>query len=322
MRNFFSKLAPAIKEYLDFRVAMGRSTCHDCHLELFDRFLCNNYPDTDTLSQEVVLAWISDESLKEHNALSYKASAIRLFAKYMGNESYMLPSRYTSKKSSLFSPYIFTDAELKAFFHAADNISLTSRHDPFLKYSIPVLLRFLYTCGLRPNEGCAIKRENICFKTGEALITKTKAHKERIVVMSDDILDMCKKYDTQRVVGAKQSEYFFVRSDGLPIHKAQLRYLFLRCWIQANPDVPANMLPRVRPYDLRHRYASAILQKWLDEGRNIYAMMTYLRAYMGHEDFSETAYYIHILPENLLHSPGVDWNSLDKIGPGVEVWRG
>ena len=50
-------------------------------------------------------------------------------------------------------------------------------------------------------------------------------------------------------------------------------------------------------------------------------MLPYLRTYMGHEKFADTAYYIHILPENLLRSPGVDWNRLDAIVPGVEVWE-
>jgi hypothetical protein len=36
---------------------------------------------------------------------------------------------------------------------------------------------------------------------------------------------------------------------------------------------------------------------------------------MGHEDLGETAYYIHILPENLVKSAGVDWDSLNSLLP-------
>jgi integrase len=81
------------------------------------------------------------------------------------------------------------------------------------------------------------------------------------------------------------------------------------------------MLPKVRPYDLRHRFASTILQKWLTEERDFYAMLPYLRAYMGHEKFSHTAYYIHLLPENLLCSSGVDWSAIDSVNLEVTIWK-
>ena len=74
-------------------------------------------------------------------------------------------------------------------------------------------------------------------------------------------------------------------------------------------------------YFFRHRYASTVLQKWLSEGRDLYAMLPYLSAYMGHEDFSYTAYYIHLLPENLLNSAGVDWSVIDAVNPEVDVWK-
>jgi len=41
---------------------------------------------------------------------------------------------------------------------------------------------------------------------------------------------------------------------------------------------------------------------------------------MGHERFSDTAYYIHLLPENLLSSPSVDWDAIDADVPEVSVW--
>ena len=50
------------------------------------------------------------------------------------------------------------------------------------------------------------------------------------------------------------------------------------------------------------------------------AMLPYLSVYMGHAKLSETAYYIHILPENLIMSPGVDWDALNAILPEVSKW--
>lgn len=81
-----------------------------------------------------------------------------------------------------------------------------------------------------------------------------------------------------------------------------------------------NPVPRkIRVYDLRHRFASACLNRWLDRGEDLMVMLPYLRAYMGHHTLSETAYYIHILPDNLVKSPAVDWDVFNAMFPEVTV---
>ena len=43
------------------------------------------------------------------------------------------------------------------------------------------------------------------------------------------------------------------------------------------------------------------------------ALMPYLSTYMGHVSLEETLYYIHLLPERLKSSPGIDWKMLNDI---------
>lgn len=76
----------------------------------------------------------------------------------------------------------------------------------------------------------------------------------------------------------------------------------------------------MRVYDLRHRFASAALHRWLDEGKDLYSRLPYLRTYMGHKELAATAYYIHLLPENLVKSAGIDWDALGRMIPEVELW--
>ena len=89
---------------------------------------------------------------------------------------------------------------------------------------------------------------------------------------------------------------------------------------RSNPGVDPDMLPPVGIYDLRHRFASAALGRWLDNGENLFNRLPYLRAYMGHKELSATVYYIHLLPENLVKSAGIDWDSLRQMIPEVELW--
>ena len=80
-------------------------------------------------------------------------------------------------------------------------------------------------------------------------------------------------------------------------------------------------MPRLRPYDFRHGFASSVLQKWLDEKKDLYTMLPYLRAYLGHEHIEDTAYYIHVIPERLLKSPGINWDEMDLLMPEVSIWE-
>ena len=50
-------------------------------------------------------------------------------------------------------------------------------------------------------------------------------------------------------------------------------------------------------------------------------MLPRLRAYMGHYTLKETAYYVHLLPENLSKNRGIDWEAFSEIIPEVEPWQ-
>ena len=47
-------------------------------------------------------------------------------------------------------------------------------------------------------------------------------------------------------------------------------------------------------------------------------LLPYLSAYMGHSELTSTLYYVHLLPENLRRSEGVDWDRLSRIYGGGE----
>jgi integrase len=57
--------------------------------------------------------------------------------------------------------------------------------------------------------------------------------------------------------------------------------------------------------------------KWMDEGRDLFTWLPYLSAFMGHADFSRTAYYIHLLPERLVKTSAIDWARFSNLIPEV-----
>jgi len=319
--KFISGLAPAINAMLDYREALGFSKeTYMSNLMNFDYYCAERYPIEAVISKEMTLGWLHRELDKPRPNINAKATTVRLLGKYLaaiGKEAYVLPDNFVSRKMQS-TPYIFTDAELSSLFDASDKLLENGDNDALVA---PVLFRLIYTCGLRPNEGRELEYTNVNLDTGEILVTKTKRKKERLVVMSNDMVALCRKYDARRKIFGGGSTFFFPSQDGNAYEERRVDRLFKRCWAIANSSISPGELPIVRVYDLRHRFASAVLNRWLDEKRDLYTMLPYLRAYMGHMHMSETAYYIHILPENLVKSAGIDWAALESLVPEVSVWQ-
>ena len=318
MSEFHSCFAKKLNEYVGFRCSLGFSRDHQNHLLKLDQYCIQFHPTACVLTAELVKGWIKYEVNSQHGSIQHKQSAIRGFAKFLGPDAYFLTENYGTHKRN-FRPYLLSDDELTAFFAVADN--LERPWDPFYAESAGVIFRLLYTCGLRPPEVRKIRHKDINFKTGEIFINQSKQSKDRIVVASQDMTALMKQYDYRRRIFCGDSEEFFIHTDGRPITSEQLADLTRLCWELANPDVPSAELPRLRPYDFRHLFASTVLQTWIDEGKNLYAQLPYLRAYMGHEDFRDTLYYIHILPERILMSNAIDWAQIESVGLEDSVWN-
>lgn len=319
--GFTSKFGVDLENMIRLKVALGGAeSTYLTRAQNFDRFCAERYPDADCLTEPLAISWLKDAG-DVSGAILSRLAFERGFAAYLnsvGKPAYALPERFASGRS-IFVPYIFTDNELSALFREIDAYQYP--REPFLPVLLSTYFRLTYTCGLRPNEGRNLKKRDVDLDTGEIQILNTKMQKSRVVVMSDDMLSMAKVYTTLREVAFPDSEYFFPSPDGKPYTARWMQGKFKRFFACANPSIPKDFLPPVRVYDLRHRFATAVLNRWLDEKKDINSRLPYLRAYMGHKDIESTAYYIHLLPENLVKSAGVDWESMGQIFPRAELWE-
>ncbi|MDO4553641.1 MAG: tyrosine-type recombinase/integrase [Lachnospiraceae bacterium] len=320
--KFNSRFSKELSEMIEYKVSLGyNQNTYLTHAVHFDKYCMEKYPDISTLTKEAVLGWLELRLGEAPITLQGRCGFIRTFARYLisiGRDAYLIPDRFIGGQSK-FVPYLFTDKELTSLFHEIDN--MVSTQEPFQQHLLPVIFRMIYTCGLRPQEGRTIRRKNVNLETGEILITETKRHKERIIVMSDDMRTLASSYCLIRDAAYPDSDYMFPNKEGDP-YKAvwlqkKLKYFF-RC---VHPDIDPDILPSVRIYDLRHRFASAVIMKWLDNQEDFYNKLPYLRTYMGHTQLSATAYYIHLLPENLVKSAGIEWSVLEQLIPEVELWE-
>src|SRR6478735_5504241 len=58
-----------------------------------------------------------------------------------------------------------------------------------------------------------------------------------------------------------------------------------------------------RPYDFRHHFAYACIERWMRQRKDVAAMLPYLSRYMGHATIESTHYYIHTSPDSWTPTP-------------------
>jgi len=271
----------------------------------------------DMLSIADIRPWCERRSTEKPESYRRRATAAREYTKYlyaMGLCDGIL-SMDAVPSVRRYTPYIFSDVELEALFRASDH----QRGDPCNPLSpdiIAVIYRLIYFCGLRPNEGRELRRKDFHTENGVLLIRKNKTHKERLIPMAEDVARFCGNYLPKRDLLFPDSEFLFPSPSGKPYPAKWLTRHFLVLWREVYPEATDR---RVRVYDLRHRFATAVLMEWLDRGEDLYTALPYLSAYMGHGDFRDTVYYIHLLPERLLKTASIDWERFSNLLPEVTI---
>lgn len=132
---------------------------------------------------------------------------------HLGN--YMLPLRGETyitknklKRAKPTEPHIFTDAQLEEFFRICDGLKAV-KYPPYRHLVTPVMFRLIYCCGLRNSEACNLKCSEINLKDGTIKIHESKGHKNRVVYMSADLTELCRKYNSVMETKNPGREYFF-----------------------------------------------------------------------------------------------------------------
>lgn len=311
--EFKSGLGADMSDMLDFKEALGHSrSSYDENLWQFDKFCVIKYPDATELTREIVedysRGW-DDGRPRSTNCLK----TVREFGKYLssiGKPAYVLPSKFIPQHHRE-TPYPITDEELRRFFLATDSLE-SSKNNRLLEYIVPTIFRLQLACGMRPQEVRRLECSDFDFDRNTIYITKGKKNKDRLLSVSQDVMNLCMKYDCIAKRFHPNRKYFFPSVKGNAYGSNSLTHMFHACWEMAGNSTNGKSCT---PYDLRHAYATRTLMKWIEEGKDLGTYLPYLSAYMGHERFQDTFYYVHLLPERLAKMPFMDVSSIiPKVG--------
>lgn len=309
------RLRADLEAMMEWRAAAGYAPGAYRHtLPRFIDYVGERWPDDEAVTSGMVDGWLAHSAYQSAASQAKFVSCLRIlarFSNFLGRGDFVPGDEYSIRQVR-YQPHLFTDAELVALFDALDSVSgVGSGRRLVPELVLPVWTRLLYCCGMRPQEPPSLLRADVDLESGDVWVRQAKRHRDRHLIVSPDMRRLMARYDD--AVSSPGRTWFFERWDGGPYttewYWGHWRRAVDGCGVEWGD-------PRPRPYDLRHAFCSRVLAGWMDSGEDAMSLMPALSAFVGHAELDSTLYYVHLLPDRLRASPGVDWQSLNDVYGG------
>lgn len=192
-----------------------------------------------------------------------------------------------------FIPYIFTANELTKFIGAA-RFRQQGESSPVRREIYAVLFGLIASTGLRISEALNLTLSDVV-PDGILHIRKTKFGKSRMVPLHPSMMKILDQYLELRLAVVAEDDHLFLSEGKRQIYYSVPQKAFHE--ILALAGIAPGRKRRPRIHDLRHTFATRVLEK-CGAGREAVARHAVaLMTYMGHSNLRYTYWYLHRTPE-------------------------
>jgi integrase len=169
-------------------------------------------------------------------------------------------------------------------------------HSPW-RWQASAFFTLMHSCGLRTGETRLLPTDRVDLRAGHIDVLWSKGNRSRQLPLTGQVGEILAECDrtSRKIFGADRAA-FFVSTVGAQVRPNAIGNAFHRIWDQAGLPRPSGG-KQPRPYDFRHHFAYANIERWMAEGTDVNAMLPYLSRYMGHASLHSTLYYIHTSPD-------------------------
>ncbi len=211
-----------------------------------------------------------------------------------------MPQRPRRRCHSSYTPYIYSEAELKRLLTAVPTAT-AGAGCVMDADTLRTLLLLLYGAGLRHGEALRLKLGDVDVAQSLIHIRGTKFFKTRIVPLSACLNNVIREF-----VATRRKDYsvcdespLFSKRDGTPLNNNTICTTFRRlCTIAGiRRDGGARNQPRM--HDLRHSAAVHRVTAWYRCGADLNDLLPKLATYLGHTNLSGTQRYLTMTQELL-----------------------
>lgn len=298
MSEFNSVLKDEIDSFLMFRKSYVKSAFtykHDfCIMSHFDNYLCRIGCDNIDVTEDEIYGWMETIDGKSSTKASY-VTVVRCFLKQLIGLGYhpFMPKPY--KVNDDYIAYQYSDEEIARIIAEADKISFKSKKYPYFSVEFPVILRLLYSCGLRLEEVTHLKVSDVDFDNGILFIKKAKRGRQRYVPMHESMTEILYRYCIRLDIATHNEFYVFPGTDlanGLPSFNVRNQFNKLK------KSIGMEELDR-EPFErgaclhcFRHKFAFDSFKQAEKNGGDPLDHIPWLSIYLGHSSLDETQKYL------------------------------
>lgn len=321
---FKSVYHQSMSDYYKLRLSVLSTSAqkHElCYLLRFDKFLYDNVNTRGLLNEELINKWLNNLCGKS-SSIENEVIVIRQFLRYLtlSGEKVFIP--VVPKVREDYVPYLFNDNELSLIFTSADNIvQRDSKVDPLLPIEFPVILRLLYSCGLRIGETIRIELRDVDTENGILKLINTKGDKQRIVPMSDSMAEILFRYTCAMGFTDENEGWLFPSGKSSNhISDRAIKHRFETILSQNNIQLGNRKKYERGPclHCMRHVFAFKSFAQAERQGRHLDDAIPYLSLYLGHDSLYETEKYLKFSNEMFPESIDTFGSYMSEIFPEVD----
>jgi len=260
-----------------------------------DKFLIREGLREVKFPKSFVEKWLVKSSTESNRNHFHRISITRLIVDFLlrHNVPAFYPSKHVIKRIHEYIPYIFSHEEIRKLFTSADILAKTTRKGSIMSL-MPVILRFLYSTGMRSGELTRLKWCDVNLKSGVVKVFQGKRRKDRLLPLSTTMHAILKKYAVTQHDQSPENPVF-ISNRGKPCNNRRIYAVFRLILHHAKiPHRGRGKGPRV--HDFRHTFAVHNLEKWLSGKKDLNVHLSILVDYLGHDSMESTQHYLQILP--------------------------
>jgi len=183
------------------------------------------------------------------------------------------------KKNKIPKPKIIKENQLPNIISKTQILEIIEK-EPNKKHKL--IIETLYSTGIRVSEIIKLKKENIDFENNIVNIKGGKGNKDRITIISKNLIEKIKEY----ILQTNPKKYIF--ESEWKGNKKQLDERTIQLIVK-NASQRIKLI--ISPHTLRHSFATHLLEQGTD--------IRHIQKLLGHSKLETTQIYTHVAKNNL-----------------------
>lgn len=280
-----------IERYLALRQSLGFKLQNDArNLRAYGRLAdaCGDHH----VRARTAHAWAAKGT--STRAQNVRLRAVIRLARFLAAEdsSHEIPTLSSARTRAVRPPpYIYTMAEIRQIIAAVGRLHVTY---PLCRAVFSTLIGLLAATGLRLSEALNLRFEDV-LADGVLHVRHAKFGKSRLVPLHPTTAEALHRFLVVRRAAAVPDDHLFLSAGNKRLSKDMAGYTFRRLLNLAGIAEQRARRPRI--HDLRHTFATRVLEQCASERRAVSRHFVALSTYLGHVDVKSTYWYLEATPE-------------------------